>query len=177
MAERINLRYSDERDKLYGISGMAITLVACNGEDLLSEVRVDAPAGSNMVMNHDFAFNGNPRMSAKIVWAQTMKDLRAMTSMTLGNIVCRRRLLSGMPVEQDLIGGLRELVRGECAEQCGLERDEADAMFGACHSYVERLFAHMAVCTMAERLADRLAERRTLSGSEVVEYLDSLGLH
>lgn len=177
MTEPINLSYSDETDKLYGISGMAITLVACNGEDLLSEVRVDAPAGANMVMSHDFAFNGNPRMSAKIVWAQAMKDLRAVTSMTLGNIVCRRRLLRGTPVEDQLIAGLRDLVRGECADQCGLDRDEADALFGACHSYVERLFAHGAVCAMARRLAERLDERRTLSGTELVEYLDSMGLH
>lgn len=177
MAQRINLAYSDENDKIYGISGMALTLVACNGEDLLAEVRVDAPAGANMVMSHDFAFNGNPRMSAKIVWAQTMKDLRAVTSMTLGNIICRRRLLHGSSVEDSLIADLRGLVRTEGAEQCGLDSDEADALFGACLSYVERLFAHAAVCAVARRLADRLAERRILSSAEIVEYLDSQGLH
>ncbi len=85
-----SLRYTDERDKSYGIAGMAITLVACDGEHLLAEIHLDAEPGECMVMTHDFGFKGNPRMSAKIVWEQTLKDLRITTSMALGNLACRR---------------------------------------------------------------------------------------
>lgn len=36
-----SLRYADERDKSYGIAGMTITLVACDGEESLAEIHLD----------------------------------------------------------------------------------------------------------------------------------------
>ena len=38
------LSYNDERDKTYGITGMAITLVVLDGENYLSHINLDAEA-------------------------------------------------------------------------------------------------------------------------------------
>ena len=63
-----SLHYTDDRDMAYGVAGMTITLVALDGEEYFAGIDLDAPAGEQMLMSHDFGFKGNPRMSAKIVW-------------------------------------------------------------------------------------------------------------
>ncbi len=171
-----SLRYTDERDKSYGIAGMAITLVACDGEHLLAEIHLDAEPGECMVMTHDFGFKGNPRMSAKIVWEQTLKDLRITTSMALGNLACRRYILAGKGLSQEETDGLRDAVRTEAHEHCSLEDDEADRLFDSCYRYVDRIFRHSGIRSVADGFADHLTRRRTLSAVEAIELLAQLGL-
>lgn len=170
------LRYSDERDKIYGLAGMAITLVAIDGEKYLCEIRLDAPAGENIVMSHDYGFKGNPRMSARIVWQQTLDDLRMSTSMALGNIACRRYVLGHRGLAGDDIAPVREAVRLDGLEHCGLDGDEADRLFESCLSYVQRIFRHSGVQEVAHTFAGHIGRRRTLSGAEAIEILSSLGL-
>ena len=40
------LRYTDETDRCYGAAGMAISLVVYDGEEMLSAISLDGPAGS-----------------------------------------------------------------------------------------------------------------------------------
>lgn len=171
-----NLRYTDERDKIYGLAGMAITLVALDGEKYLCEISLDAPAGESIVMSHDYGFKGNPRMSARIVWKQTLADLRMTASMTLGNIVCRRYVLGHRGVADDDINPVREAVRADASDHCGLDNDESDRLFDGCLSYVQRVFRHPGVQEVAHSFADHIGRRRTLSGAEAIEILSSLGL-
>ena len=42
------LKYRDERDKTYGLTGMAIAMVMADGEDMLMQVSLDAPAGEEI---------------------------------------------------------------------------------------------------------------------------------
>ena len=49
------LRYKDDTDRSYGAAGMAIGLVIYDGDDLLAEINLDAPAGREMMtMTPDF---------------------------------------------------------------------------------------------------------------------------
>ena len=60
------LKYRDNRDKTYGLTGMAIALVMADGEDMLMQVSLDAPAGEGITFTPDFLFTeANPRYSAK----------------------------------------------------------------------------------------------------------------
>lgn len=172
----LSLRYSDERDKTYGIAGMAITLVACDGEKYLAGIHLDAEPGECVVMTHDYGFKGNPRMSAKIVWNQTLNDLRTSTSMVLGNIACRRYVLGGRAMSESDTAGIRQAVRTEGAEHCSLDTDEADALFDSCLGYVHRIFTHSGIHSIARGFADRLADRRSMTAAEAVEILAQLGL-
>lgn len=171
-----SLSYADARDKSYGIAGMTITLVACDAEQYLAEIRLDAEPGECMVMTHDYGFKGNPRMSAKIVWSQTLNDLRTGTSMALGNIACRRYILSRQPLTAADTAGIREAVRTEGLEHCCLDADEADALFDHCLSYVDRIFRYNGIDNVVHRFVEHLDKHRVLSVDEAVEYLAQLGL-
>lgn len=172
--EQLSLKYGSERDKACGIAGMAITLVVCHGAHLLSEVDFDAEPGSNMRMAGTFAVPGNPRMSAKAVWEQSLKDLRAVISMVLGNVACRRLLGTGAPASAD--APLRLIVREQALNLCSLEPDEADALYADCQRYVRRIFGHQAVPAIADTVSRRIMERHRLSAAELVELLAGLGI-
>lgn len=172
----ISLKYTDERDKAYGIAGMAITLAACDGLHLLSEVDYDDRDGNNMHMTAVFAAAGNPRMSAKSVWSQTIKDLRAVTSMVMGNIACRRRMLSNRADVSLDEPSLREIVREQGLGYCSLESDEADALYDSCQDYVRRIFGHSGMVPVIEQFSRRIAERRRMSAAEILETLSALGV-
>ena len=170
------LSYADERDKTYGITGMTITLVVCNAEDYLSEIHLDNQPGECMVMAHQFGFKGNPRMSAKIVWEQTLNDLRVTTSMALGNLMCRRYILDRKPLTDDEASELRRAVVDEASEHCALDNDESARLFDACYHTVDRIFRHSAIRPIADSFAEQLTNRRTLSANETIEILAQLGI-
>lgn len=171
-----SLSYSDERDKTYGVTGMAITLVVLDGEQYLTNINLDGEAAELIELSHDFGFKGNPRMSAKIVWEQTLKDLRLSASMAIGNVACRRYILAHKSLSREDTECLRSALRQDAVEHCGLDFDETDRLFDSCLSYVDRIFRHNGVADIANAFATRLSERRTLSGVEAVELLASLGI-
>ena len=113
-----SLRYSDERDKTYGIAGMAITIVALDGEKYLSGISLDAEPGEHIAMSYDYGMRGNPRISAKIIWEQAVNDLRLSTSMVLGNIACRRYVLGHRPLGSADTEAIRLAVRSEAGTHC-----------------------------------------------------------
>ena len=174
--DTLSLNSTDERDKAYGIVGMALTLVTSGNEQLISAIALDDADGCHIHMVPDFGFSQNPRMSAKIIWAQSIKDLRAVTSMVLGNIACRRQLLKSRPIERETLVLLEDLVREQATEYCALDKDEAELLFDSCHRYVRRLFDSVGMQRVARSFCDRIVERRNMSAVEVVEYLASLGL-
>ncbi len=171
-----SLRYSDERDKTYGIAGMAITIVALDGEKYLSGISLDAEPGEHIAMSYDYGMRGNPRISAKIIWEQAVNDLRLSTSMVLGNIACRRYVLGHRPLGSADTEVIRLAVRSEAGTHCELDNDEADRLFDGCLSYVLRIFRHPGIQEVAHSFCGRLAQRRSMSGAEVTELLSSLGL-
>lgn len=170
------LRYADEREKTYGLTGMAITLVALDGEHYLGGIDVDAEPAEAFMMSTDFNLRGNPRMSAKILWSETLKELRLVASIALGNIVCRRYVLQHRGLDSADLKEMRSALRFDGEEHCALESDEADRLFDSCYSYVDRLFRHPQLAGIADNFAGHLADRRRLSASEAIDYLASLGI-
>ena len=171
-----SLSYTDELDKSYGIAGMAITIVALDAQDLLDRIDIDAEPGHTMQMTAHFGMRGNPRMSAKILWEESVRDLRVTTSMALGHITCRRAVACNAPVASDETERLREAVRYEGARHCDLEEDEADALFEHCNEYVHRIFRHAGLPQIVHAFADRLRKQRSMSTAELVDTLAQFGL-
>ncbi len=172
-----SLRYADERDKAYGLTGMAITLVASESGGMLAGISLDGDEDTDFEMSHDFFFRGNPRMAPKYMWITGVRHLNLATRMILGNAVCRTYVLRGQPQLADpLRGAIRELVNGVAVEQCALGEDEADALFEDSFRYVHRLFSHIGVHSVADRFADELRKRRAMSAAEAVELLGQLGV-
>ncbi len=170
------LHYTDSRDKAYGVAGMAITHVALDGEDFFAGIDLDAPAGEHLIMSHDYGVRCNPRMSAKVVWEQTLRELRLTASLALANITCRRYLLAHMSVRPAELDALRDALRHDASVHLDMDGDEADSIFEECRSYADRLFRHHGVADIAHNFAGRLADRHQMSGREALEILASLGL-
>ncbi len=171
-----SLRYADERDKSYGIAGMAITIVALDAQDLLDGIDLDAEPGHTMRMASHFGMRGNPRMSAKILWEESVRDLRVTTSMALGNLTSRRWVARNEPLSSGDVDTLRLAVRSEGARHCDLEQDEADALFDHCNEYVSRIFRHSGLPPVVHAFVDRLLQQRSMTTAELIDTLAQLGL-
>ena len=170
------LQYIDERDKTYGIAGMAITLVALDAEKYFDGIDLDSPTGEYIIMSNDYGFRGNPRMSAKIIWEQTLRELRLSASLALGNLACRRYILARKALAADEIAALREALRYDANEHLDMDSDEADNLFENCRQYADRIFRHHSVAPIAHSFASKLTERHRMSAQEAIEILASLGL-
>lgn len=170
------LRYSDSRDNAYGLAGMTITLVALDGESYFDAIDLDAAVGDQMAMSHDFGLRGNPRMSAKIIWEQTMRELRLSAMLALGNVTCRRYLLDHRTLNADELHAVRYALRHDAGEHLELDNDEADNLFDSCRQYTDRLFRHPGVVEISHNFAGRIAKQRRMSAAEAIEILASLGL-
>lgn len=160
----------------YGVAGMTITLVALDGEEYFSGIDLDAPSGEHLIMSHDYGIKGNPRMSAKIVWEQTLSELRLAASLALGNLTCRRYLLAHMAVRPAELDAIRDALRHDASQHLDMEKDEADHIFDNSRQYADRLFRHQGVADIAHSFAGKLIDKHQMSASEALEILSSLGL-
>ncbi|MDE6207208.1 MAG: hypothetical protein K2M55_05320 [Muribaculaceae bacterium] len=172
----MNLQYRSERDKAYGLAGMTVTLVALNGEEYLRELDLDAPDADAFVFENVYALKANPRMSAKVVWQQTLRDLRLMTSLSLGNIHCRRVLLDSRRPDRDEMQAVADALAADAAEHLGFDVDEAYELFNATNRYAMSLFNHDGVQAIAQAFADRLIEQRHIAAVDAFEFLAARGL-
>ncbi len=172
----MNLRYIDEEDKCYGITGMAISLIIWDSEDVIASVRLDAEPGSVVEFVPEYYFSGNPRLSAKAAWKHILQHYQASMGMTLGNVLCRKYVLHGESLDSADRDALKECFEEEGREACALEPDEVDRMFDKSYSYLHKVFSHAGVNAIAHDFARVLREQRELSRSEVVEHLRALSM-
>jgi len=166
------LKYTDETDKSLGIAGMAISLVACDGEALLASVSLEE-GDDSMMFSEEFFFAGNPRLSAKIAWNELLKQYQVASAMLMGNIMCRR-FAAGHGVESPLLQIVRDLLSDAGHTHCSLEDDEIETLFNKNYRYYTRLFSHGGVLSVARDLATTLRMRRRMTAGEVFEQLSRL---
>lgn len=171
MASEI-LKYKDEADKSLGVAGMCISLVACDCEDMLASVSLEE--GSEAVtMSEEFFFNGNPRMSAKIVWNELLKQFEVAVGMLIGNVMCRQ-FTANHTLDNRLIEAAHSIIIDEAAELCSLEADEAERVYNKNYRYYYRLFSHPGVCSIASDFATNLRAQRSMTAGEVIDHLRRL---
>lgn len=168
------LRYTDEHDRALGIAGVAIAMLAWDAQHLLTALSLDNETGRGVEVTPDFHFAGNPRFSARLAWQQMVKQTELSSAMIIGNTMCRwyvgrqRRLTSAINAT------LRALVRDEAHAICSLDDDETDRIYTRTTEYLDRLFTHNTVATVAAHLADTLLTRRRLTASEALDELSAL---
>lgn len=167
-------RYSDEADRAYGATGMAIGLMVYDGEELLYSINLDAAPGDMMELSPDFFFAGNPGVSAKTAWNRLVKNYSIGLSMLIGNVMCRYIVNSRRDVPADVTTELKRYAHEEGAGSCELEDDEIDRVFDKSFDYLRRVFTHRGVQAVAHDFASALTNRRSLSRLEIEELLSSL---
>lgn len=171
------LRYTDETDRCYGAAGMAISLVVYDGEEMLSAISLDGPAGSQtMTLAPEFFFAGNPGISAKTAWRQMLKNYNLGIAMVTANLLCRYLVNRHTGLPDDVREALHDLAVEEGMDACQLEADEIDAIFDKNINYLTRVFSHRGVHSVAHDFASALQQRRSLSRLDAIEMLQSLNM-
>lgn len=169
--------YKNEDDKCYGLTGMAIALVVFDGEDYLTTINLDAETSKEMMdFTDDFYFSGNPEFSAKNVWNQILKNFNLAMALSVGNVLCRRLVHESKPLERDKIKSLLQLMSEVGKESCELDTDETQHLFEKNLNYLNRIFSHHGVQSVAHDFAETLRSRRTMTRYEVVEQLRALSM-
>ncbi len=170
------LSYLSDDDRSYGAAGMAIGLVAFDGEEYMVSLSIDREPGEMMEMMPDFYFSGNPEFSAKSAWNRIIHHYNLQVVMLLGNILCRNMIQNRLTVGSDLHEEIRRAVAEEGLNSCGLEADETDRLFQKDFNYLNRLFSHPGVKNVAHGFASAISSRRSLSRMEILDYLQSLNM-
>lgn len=168
------LRYTDEHDRALGLAGMAISMVAWDGEHMLAAISIDNEPGDGLEVTPDFHFAGNPRLSARLAWQQMVKQTELSSAMVIGNAMCRWYVGRGRRLSSAVNATLRGLVRDEARSVCSLDDDETDRIFTRTTDYLDRLFSHSTVASVAMHFADTLQQRRRLTATEVLDELSAL---
>lgn len=164
--------YVDDEDKSYGLAGMAIALNVWDKHTMIRHISLDLE--EPMAFTPDFYFCSNPRYSAKLAWNEMLKEYQLLTGIVLGNVACRHMVHRRKSLTNDLLREVYALVEPEGREQCQLEPDEISIIFKKTSGYIANLFADPRVASVAHKFASDLMEKRTMSGDEVSDEIDSL---
>lgn len=166
--------YSDETDRSYGLTGMAVTMAVWSDGDNILEINLDRN-DEPVTFIPEFYFSGSPRCSAKDVWALMAKHFQLAIGMAQGNLLCRRLVNQNTMPGEDETRALLELAEQEGLDTCGLEKDEVDALWNKSYRTLVRVFGHDGVGRIASNFASELRSRRQLSRNEMAELLIELG--
>ena len=165
------LKYTDESDKCYGITGMAIGLVIWNAEDIMAAINLDAGPADVFEFVPEYYFCGNPRISAKNSWSHVLKHYQATMGMLIGNILCRSYVLHGTHPSKETRAKLLVCLDEEGRSSCALESDEVERVFNRSYAYLGKVFNHPGVHAVAHDFAKLLKERRQMSRADMMECL------
>ncbi len=171
-----SLKYTDEKDKSYGLTGMAISMIVLDGEEYLSGMSIDAPVGEGVELSQDFYFIGNPRLSAKIAWNEILKHFQLSAGMVISNVMCRSYVQHRRKLSSELVAILKDLVRAEAKENCSLDEDESDMIFEKSLNYFDRIFSYARVHEIAHEFASAIVKQRSMSAQEIIEQLRQLSM-
>lgn len=169
------LKYTDSDDRRYGVTGMAISIVALDAEQLLQSLTIDDDQEA-VTFVPEYYFAGNPRYSARLAWNSILQHFSLTTAMAIGNLMCRRYVHQGKPISRELSTQLLRVVSEDGRDTCSLDDDEIQSLFTRNFNYLHRLFTHSGVQSIAHDFARILQERRSLSRAEVIEELRALSM-
>lgn len=171
------IKYKDEKDKSYGLAGMAISMAIWDGEDLIDAIDIDAQPGEAVEFTPDFYFSGNPRVSARSAWNMILKHFQLASGMMIANVMCRSYINDhATSIDRQLKDLMRSMVRDEAREECSLDNDEADMVFDKSFNYLDRVFSHRTVRAVADDFATSIRDRRRMTHAEIVEALRMLAM-
>lgn len=176
MESKATLKYIDEDDRCYGLTGMAMGVVIWDCEELLASIDLDAPAEEMMEFTPQYYFAGNPRLSARLAWNQIVEHFRLSMGLMMANVLCRNYVLHHTEVDAPTLSLMREYILEEGRDTCSLDDDEIDALFDKQLNYLHRLFSHRGVQRVADEFAATLKQQRRMSVAEVIEGFRPLAM-
>lgn len=173
---KATLKYKDDRDRCYGLAGMAMSIVVMDSEELLAGIDMDAPADEMMKFTPDYYFAGNPRLSARMAWNHLVEHYNVTMGMLVANVLCRYYVHRREEITPELLGLVHRYVVEEGNETCQLEEDEVNTLFNKQFSYMQRLFRHSGVQSVIDDFVKVLEQQRHMSVNEVVDGFRALSM-
>lgn len=172
--ETHSIKYRDAIDKCYGIAGMTIGLLVANAEKYIVEISLDRDNLESVTFSPDFYFVESPAVSAKTSWKAEIQRFKIVTSMAIGNLLCRTMVNRNVAMTPSMLSQLHDVLIAEGDELCQLQKDETDEIFNQYFSHFSRLFRMQQVREVSHEIARLLGENKTLQRSEILEFLESL---
>ncbi len=170
-----SLKYIDEEDKIYGLTGMAIAIVVWDEAEAIDSINVDGNVEDSVLFASDYVYAAPAGVSVKKVWEHNFLHYRLCMRLLLANVVCRHYMRNGStPIKSSLEKLMRDILREEGVRQCALEADEIESVFAKNYDTVHRVFRHNGVQQVARDFAATLRECRTMSAGEIIDNLSRL---
>lgn len=173
---KLNLKYKNEQDKCYGLTGVAMSTVILDMESMIYSISLDSDAFNSVRYTPQTFIEGNALISPRNVLEHNIEKFRLTMGMILANILCRTYVLDGKFINHKTKQQIFDFFIEEGRECCDLDKDEVSALFNKNYDYLQRIFSHPQVQTIANDFATTLTNRRTLSQKEIIESLQSLNL-
>lgn len=168
----MELKYSDEEDRSYGLAGMAVSLMIWKADDMLARVDLDGPDSIEFVP--EYYFTGNPRLSAKVAWQYMLKRYQESMGMVIANVMCRHYMQRHRAPDAATRAELLRQLEQEGIEACSLEADEIRRLFDSSYDYLDRVFAHSGVQAVVRDFTAALRAQRALSRGDVADILAAI---
>ena len=167
------IKYTDETDKIFGLAGMAISLMVWDADALLGHVYVAARPDYALHLAPELDLS--PPASFEAMWTHNLRRFEIVSAMLVANVACRHlvnRHVGSLPADVD--SALRRFIIEEGESLCQLQEDESLRAYSKAMNYCRRLFTHNAVASMASQFSQLILERRRLSSSEIFQFLEPL---
>lgn len=162
-------KYADERDKCYGLAGIAISLNVWDGHQAIRQITIDGPESVSFAPEAEVC--ANPRMSAKIAWNDQLRQYQLLMGMALSNLMSRAIVLRHKQIGSDLRDRFFAIADADGQAYCALEPDETEVIFNKTYHYLNSLYSNAQVINAVRQFAETLQSRRTMSATEVEEEL------
>ncbi len=158
----VTLKYADERDRAYGLGGMAACLVFLENEDFIDSVNLDAPADCGLVLSPEFYYAPNQHLSAKSVWKDSLNHFEVVTGLLLSNVMSRALVRQREELSRELADLLLSRLKDEGRELCALDDDEVREIFHKTYSFFHRVFTHADVARIMDGMVEKFMQERVL---------------
>ena len=168
----MNLKYVDDKDKSYGLAGIAVSLFIYESDEFISSLSLDSE--DEICFVPEFYVAANTDFSPKSVWAYRLKQYEMFIAMTCGNYLCRQLVLNKKSVDPFAKAELRKIIVEEGKNVCCLGDDEIDGIFNKGYFNMQKVFSHPGVQTVVNNFADKLENQRELSHDDIMTLFHSL---
>ena len=165
------MKYSDEDDKCYGVTGMAFGLTIWNAEDAFTHISIDADGLDSITFTSDYYFSGNPAISAKESWQIVLEHYKVIMGILIANIMCRKVVREHVGIDNALRRKILDMLMEEGKSTCQLDEDEIEALFNKSFNYLMQLFSNNQIKRLSHDFAREIKARRIMSNHEVAESL------
>lgn len=167
----VTLKYSDERDRAYGLGGMVVCMGVMESEQFIDSVSIDADSDEGLKFTPDFFYLSNPQLSAKAVWNDRLNHFQLITGLVVSNLMSRAMIRNREDISRELSDLLLGHISDEGKALCSLEDDEIKALYNKTFNYFHRFFSQYEVEAMIGDIVEKLIDRRTLNNEDVMYLL------